>query len=147
VEERDQEHLMANSAEERAAWDTIIKDRLNVVVFIADASALERNLYLVAELLALPVPLMVGLNTMDVAEQQGIHVEPHVLDSVLGLLEDVGYLTRAAYVMDRFMHPLELHGKGCLALCLGFACNVPAVLGARMVESTSTIGWSLTSGG
>jgi ferrous iron transport protein B len=353
--------LTANSAEERVARDTIIKDRPDVVVAIVDASALERNLYLVAELLTLPVPLVLGLNMMDVAEQQGIHVEPHVLAAamglpvvpmvaarnqgvrelmdvvgqvsrdpaaftpvrptirqdqrsvlatlqalvagqipapypedwvalkllegdaeitgmvqaqlrpdqwrqvhtlllhhedailgvaggryqwigrmvraavtrppagqitltdrldrvathpwlgllllgtvfglvfwltyalaapvqawldavvvegsaawvrltfqgappwavglladgiiagagtvltflpilvvffaVLGLLEDVGYLTRAAYVMDRFMHPLGLHGKSCLALCLGFGCSVPAVLGARVVES------------
>jgi ferrous iron transport protein B len=53
----------------------------------------------------------------------------------LSLLEDVGYMARAAYVMDRFMHPMGLHGKSCLALCLGFGCNVPAVLGARVVES------------
>jgi ferrous iron transport protein B len=55
--------------------------------------------------------------------------------TVLALLEDAGYLARAAYVMDRFMHPMGLHGKSCLALCLGFGCNVPAVLGARVVES------------
>jgi ferrous iron transport protein B len=54
---------------------------------------------------------------------------------MLGLLEDTGYMARAAYVMDRFMHPLGLHGKSCLALFLGFGCNVPAVLGARVVES------------
>lgn len=55
--------------------------------------------------------------------------------SLLGLLEDTGYFARAAYIMDPFMHPLGLHGKSCLALCLGFGCNVPAVLGARVVES------------
>jgi ferrous iron transport protein B len=58
-----------------------------------------------------------------------------VFFAVLAVLEDVGYLARAAYVMDRFMHPLGLHGKSCLILCLGFGCNVPAVLGARTVES------------
>jgi ferrous iron transport protein B len=58
-----------------------------------------------------------------------------VFFAMLGLLEDTGYMARAAYVMDRFMHPLGLHGKSCLALCLGFGCNVPAVLGARVVES------------
>lgn len=58
-----------------------------------------------------------------------------VFFALLGLLEDVGYLARAAYVMDRFMHPLGLHGKSCLALCIGFGCNVPAVLGTRVVES------------
>ena len=58
-----------------------------------------------------------------------------VFFAMLGLLEDTGYLSRAAFVMDRFMHPLGLHGKSCLALCLGFGCNVPAVLGSRVVES------------
>ncbi len=54
---------------------------------------------------------------------------------LLGLIEDTGYLARAAYVMDRFMHPMGLHGKSCLAFCLGFGCNVPAVLGSRVIES------------
>ncbi|MGD2155750.1 MAG: ferrous iron transport protein B [Anaerolineales bacterium] len=58
-----------------------------------------------------------------------------VFFTLLGLLEDVGYLTRGAYVLDRFMHPLGLHGKSCLALCIGFGCNVPAVLAGRMVET------------
>jgi ferrous iron transport protein B len=53
----------------------------------------------------------------------------------LTFLEDVGYMARAAFVMDRFMHVIGLHGKSFLPLCLGFGCNVPAVLGARIVES------------
>ncbi len=53
----------------------------------------------------------------------------------LTFLEDVGYMARAAFVMDRFMHIVGLHGKSFLPLCLGFGCNVPAVLGARIVES------------
>ena len=55
--------------------------------------------------------------------------------ATLGLLEDTGYMARAAYVMDRFMHLMGLHGKSFLPLCLGFGCNVPAVMGARVVES------------
>ena len=55
--------------------------------------------------------------------------------AVMGVLEDVGYLARAAYVMDRFMHLMGLHGKSFLPLFLGFGCNVPAVLGARVIES------------
>jgi ferrous iron transport protein B len=54
---------------------------------------------------------------------------------VLGTLEDVGYMARAAYVMDRFMHLMGLHGKSFLPLFLGFGCNVPAVMGARVIES------------
>jgi ferrous iron transport protein B len=55
--------------------------------------------------------------------------------SVLGILEDLGYMARAAYVMDRFMHLMGLHGKSFLPLFLGFGCNVPAVMGARSIES------------
>jgi len=55
--------------------------------------------------------------------------------SVLGILEDLGYMARAAYVMDRFMHLMGLHGKSFLPLFLGFGCNVPSVMGARSIES------------
>jgi len=55
--------------------------------------------------------------------------------SVLALLEDVGYMARAAFVMDRFMHFVGLHGKSFIPLCLGFGCNVPAILGVRIIES------------
>jgi len=55
--------------------------------------------------------------------------------AVLAVLEDVGYLARAAYVTDRFMHLVGLHGKSSLPLLLGFGCNVPAVMGARILDS------------
>jgi ferrous iron transport protein B len=53
----------------------------------------------------------------------------------LGLLEDTGYMARAAFVMDRFMHTIGLHGRSFLPLFIGFGCNVPAVMGARIVDS------------
>ncbi|PKN05784.1 MAG: ferrous iron transport protein B, partial [Deltaproteobacteria bacterium HGW-Deltaproteobacteria-7] len=53
----------------------------------------------------------------------------------MSFLEDVGYMARAAFVMDRFMHIIGLHGKSFLPMCLGFGCNVASVLGARIVES------------
>jgi len=55
--------------------------------------------------------------------------------ATLGFLEDTGYMARAAYVTDRFMHMMGLHGKSFMPLLLGFGCNVPAVLGARIIES------------
>jgi ferrous iron transport protein B len=55
--------------------------------------------------------------------------------AVLALLEDVGYMARAAFVMDRFMHLVGLHGKSFIPMCLGFGCNVPAILGVRIIES------------
>ncbi len=55
--------------------------------------------------------------------------------AVLALLEDVGYMARAAFVMDRFMHLVGLHGKSFIPMCIGFGCNVPAILGVRIIES------------
>jgi ferrous iron transport protein B len=56
-----------------------------------------------------------------------------VFFAILGLLEDVGYLARSAYVMDRFMHWMGLHGRSFLPFFIGLGCNVPAVMGARVV--------------
>jgi ferrous iron transport protein B len=55
--------------------------------------------------------------------------------AAMGLMEDVGYMARSAYVMDRFMHAVGLHGKSFMPLFLGFGCNVPAIMGARIIES------------
>ena len=77
--------LSSSSEEERVARDYLIRERPDAVLAIINASSLERNLYLVAELLALPVPVVVGLNMVDVAEQHGVRVEPKVLEAALGL--------------------------------------------------------------
>lgn len=50
-----------------------------------------------------------------------------VFFAALGVLEDTGYLAQTAFVTDRFMHAMGLHGKGVLPLVLGFGCNVPAI--------------------
>jgi len=55
--------------------------------------------------------------------------------AIMALLEDVGYMARAAFVMDRIMHLVGLHGKSFIPMCLGLGCNVPAVLGARIIET------------
>jgi ferrous iron transport protein B len=77
--------LTANSLEEVIARNHIIKERPDVVVAVVDAAILERSLYLVAELLPLPAPVIVGLNMMDVADREGRHVEPEVLEAALGV--------------------------------------------------------------
>ncbi len=53
----------------------------------------------------------------------------------MAFLEDVGYMARGAFVIDRFMHTIGLHGKSFIPMFFGFGCNVPAVLGARIVGS------------
>lgn len=54
---------------------------------------------------------------------------------VLSILEDTGYLARVAYLMDSAMHTIGMHGKGFIPIMLGFGCNVPAILGARIMET------------
>ncbi len=53
----------------------------------------------------------------------------------LSILEDTGYLARAAFVMDRLMHHIGLHGRSFLSLIIGFGCNVPAVMASRTIEN------------
>ncbi|MFV9506918.1 MAG: ferrous iron transport protein B [Oscillochloridaceae bacterium umkhey_bin13] len=53
----------------------------------------------------------------------------------LALLEDSGYMARAAFVMDRLMHALGLHGKSFLPMIVGFGCTVPAIYATRTLDS------------
>jgi ferrous iron transport protein B len=53
----------------------------------------------------------------------------------LAVLEDSGYMARAAFVMDRFMHSLGLHGKSFLCMIVGFGCTVPAVYATRTLKN------------
>lgn len=54
---------------------------------------------------------------------------------IISFLEDSGYMARAAFLMDRSMHLLGLHGKSFIPLLMGFGCNVPAVMATRTLES------------
>jgi ferrous iron transport protein B len=54
---------------------------------------------------------------------------------VLSLLEDSGYLPRAAFLMDNAMHKIGLHGKAFIPLMLGYGCSVPACIGCRIMET------------
>ncbi|NPA95627.1 MAG: ferrous iron transport protein B [Thermodesulfobacteria bacterium] len=62
---------------------------------------------------------------------------PNILMLFLGisLFEDTGYMARAAFIMDRIMHSLGLHGKSFIPLLMGFGCNVPAIMATRTLES------------
>lgn len=53
----------------------------------------------------------------------------------MGILEDSGYMARAAYIMDRLMRALGLHGKTFVSMLVGFGCNVPGVMSTRTLES------------
>ncbi len=54
---------------------------------------------------------------------------------ILALLEDSGYLPRAAFLMDNLMHKMGLHGKAFIPLILGYGCSVPACIGCRIMET------------
>lgn len=53
----------------------------------------------------------------------------------ISIFEDTGYMARAAFIMDRLMHKMGLHGKSFIPLVMGFGCNVPAVMATRSIES------------
>ena len=53
----------------------------------------------------------------------------------ISLLEDSGYMARAAFIMDRVMHKMGLHGKSFIPMVMGFGCNVPAIMATRTIES------------
>ena len=58
-----------------------------------------------------------------------------ILYFFISMMEDSGYMARAAFIMDRLMHKMGLHGKSFIPLVMGFGCNVPAVMATRTVES------------
>lgn len=62
---------------------------------------------------------------------------PNILILFLGIafMEDTGYMARAAFIMDRIMRAVGLHGKSFIPLLLGFGCSVPAIMGTRSLES------------
>ena len=61
-----------------------------------------------------------------------------ILYIFISFMEDSGYLARASFIMDKLMHKIGLHGKSFIPLVMGFGCNVPAVMSARIVESRSS---------
>ncbi len=61
-----------------------------------------------------------------------------ILYFCISFMEDSGYMSRAAFIMDKVMHRIGLHGKSFIPLVMGFGCNVPAILASRSIESKSS---------
>jgi ferrous iron transport protein B len=63
---------------------------------------------------------------------------PNILILFMGIsfMEDTGYMARAAFIMDKIMHKMGLHGKSFISLVMGFGCNVPAIMATRSLENT-----------
>ncbi|MEG2514293.1 MAG: ferrous iron transport protein B, partial [Bacteroidaceae bacterium] len=58
-----------------------------------------------------------------------------ILYFCISLMEDSGYMSRAAFIMDKIMHKMGLHGKSFIPLIMGFGCNVPAIMASRTIEN------------
>lgn len=61
-----------------------------------------------------------------------------ILYFCISFMEDSGYMARAAFIMDRLMHRIGLHGKSFIPLIMGFGCSVPAIMSTRAIESRSS---------
>ena len=61
-----------------------------------------------------------------------------ILYLFIAFMEDSGYMARAAFIMDKVMHKMGLHGKSFIPLLMGFGCNVPAILSTRTIESRNS---------
>ena len=61
-----------------------------------------------------------------------------ILYACISFMEDSGYMARAAFIMDKLMHRLGLHGKSFIPLVMGFGCTVPSIMATRSIESRSS---------
>ncbi len=61
-----------------------------------------------------------------------------ILYFFISFMEDSGYMARVAFIMDKLMHKMGLHGKSFIPLVMGFGCNVPAIMSTRIIESKSS---------
>ncbi len=61
-----------------------------------------------------------------------------ILYLFISFMEDSGYMARAAFIMDKIMHKMGLHGKSFIPLVMGFGCNVPAIMASRTIESRNS---------
>ena len=58
-----------------------------------------------------------------------------ILFLFISLMEETGYMARVAYLMDKLMHGMGLHGKSFVPMIMGFGCNVPAIMATRTIEN------------
>ena len=154
--------LFPNSAEEEIARDYLCSGKAEAVLILADATCLERSLNLVLQTLeAADVPAVVCVNLLDEAAKKGIVLDLPALCRALvdgmyrtlawvvsvmlppmaiffplfTLLEDVGYLPRVAFVLDRCFARAGAHGRQSLTMCMGLGCNACGVTGCRIIDS------------
>ena len=109
--------LFANSEDERAALDYLLKGEADLVVNILDATNLERNLFLTSQLMEKGVPMVLAVNMMDIAAQRGVHIDLKKLEEILGVTA-VGLTAVSPKSCEGFVNDLHklLHSSNELPL-------------------------------
>lgn len=109
--------LFANSEDERAALDYLLKGEADLVVNILDATNLERNLFLTSQLMEKGVPMVLAVNMMDIAARRGIHIDLKTLEDVLGVTA-IGLTAVSPKSCEGFVNDLHklLHSSNELPL-------------------------------
>ncbi len=105
--------LTSYTMEERLARQYILGDEADVIVDVADASALERNLYLTLQLIELGKPVVLALNMMDVVEERGMEIDLHRLPEMLGI-PVVPVCARKRTGLNILMHAVAHHENKCM---------------------------------
>ena len=100
--------LTSYTMEETLARDYILSDSVDVIIDVADASSLERNLYLTLQLIELGKPVVLALNMMDIVEERGMEIDMHRLPEMLGI-PVIPVSARKRTGLDILMHAAEHH--------------------------------------
>ncbi len=101
--------LTSYSIEEKVSRRCIMENEVDVIINVADASALERNLYLTLQLLELGKPVILALNMMDIVEERGMEIDLHRLPELLGDIPVVPVSARKRSGLDVLLHAVVHH--------------------------------------
>ena len=105
--------LTSYTMEEKLTREYILSDDVDVIIDIADASCLERNLYLTLQLIELGKPVILALNMMDIVEQRGMEIDLHRLPEMLGI-PVIPVSARRRTGLDILMHTVAHHRRKCV---------------------------------
>ena len=105
--------LTSYTMEERVSRQCILSDEVDVIIDVADASALERNLYLTLQLIELGKPVVMALNMMDIVEERGMEIDLHRMQEMLGI-PVIPVSARKKTGLEQLMHAV-LHHKDASA--------------------------------
>ncbi len=103
--------LTSYTMEERVSRQCILSDEVDVIIDVADASALERNLYLTLQLIELGKPVVMALNMMDIVEERGMEIDLHRIQEMLGI-PVIPVSARKKTGLEQLMHAVLHHKDG-----------------------------------